>query len=144
MAADTGDCVFCAIAAHRDPARIVHEDAHTVAFFPLAPAVPGHTLVVPRAHAADLWEMDEVAVGRVMRTVLRVGSALRAVLAPQGLNIIHSSGTAATQTVFHAHVHVVPRHAGDAMGPIWPPRREGDAATLDDLAGRLTEALASP
>ncbi|KOX47057.1 HIT family hydrolase [Streptomyces sp. NRRL F-7442] len=131
-------CTFCDIVANPTRARVVHEDDHTVAFFPLTPATWGHTLVVPRAHAADLWEMADVEVQHLMRTVLAVGRTLRGVLEPPGMNVIHSAGQAASQTVFHAHVHLVPRMPGDAMGEIWPPREPPrDETELDELAQRI-------
>lgn len=139
-------CVFCAIAAGTGTARLVYEDAHTVAFFPLEPAVRGHTLVVPRAHSADLWAMDEEAAQHLFRTVLLVGNALRAVLRPDGMNVINSAGAAATQSVFHTHVHLVPRRPGDTMGPIWPPKGAGfrdDDAAAHALAARLSAAVTS-
>ncbi|MEU6577196.1 HIT family protein [Streptomyces sp. NPDC046805] len=131
-------CAFCDIVADFSRARVVHEDDQTVAFFPLTPATWGHTLVIPRAHAADLWEMDATEVQYLMRAVLEVGRTLRAVLEPAGMNVIHSVGRAASQTVFHAHVHLVPREAGDAVGDIWPPRElPQDEAALDGLARRI-------
>lgn len=140
-------CPFCEIAAGTGKARMVYEDAHTLAFFPLAPATRGHTLVVPRAHAADLWAMGEADAQRLFDTVMVVGRALHAVLGPDGMNVINSAGAAATQTVFHTHVHLVPRRPGDAMGPIWPPKgagfRDADDADADALAARLSAAVSS-
>ncbi|HLL34765.1 MAG TPA: HIT family protein [Streptomyces sp.] len=134
-------CPFCAVVADPARARVVHEDAHTLAFFPLTPATWGHTMVVPRFHSADIWEMGEEEVGHLTRSVLTVGRMLRSVLAPAGMNIINSAGRAATQTVFHTHVHLVPRHHGDPMGDFWPPREAPrDEAALDELAGRLRAA----
>ncbi|MFH0521623.1 HIT family protein [Streptomyces sp. M41] len=145
MDAGRQPCVFCEIAAGTGSARMVYEDAHTLAFFPLAPATRGHTLVVPRAHSTDLWAMDETAVQHLFRTVLVVGNALRAVLGPDGMNVINSAGEVASQSVFHTHVHLVPRQPGDAMGPIWPPkgdaRRDRDDAAKDALAARLAAEL---
>ncbi|GAB2977607.1 HIT family protein [Streptomyces pseudoechinosporeus] len=141
-------CAFCEIVAGTGKARVVYENAHTVAFFPLAPATRGHTLVVPRAHAADLWAMDDVAAQRLFHTVLLVGGALRAVLEPDGMNVINSAGAEASQSVFHTHVHLVPRSPGDAMGPIWPPEsagfRDEDDAAKDALAARLSAAIGRP
>ncbi|WP_240926333.1 HIT family protein [Streptomyces sp. JB150] len=134
-------CPFCAVVADPARARVVHEDAHTVAFFPLTPATRGHTMVVPRVHSADIWQMGEEEVGHLMDAVLTVGRLLRAVLAPEGVNIINSAGRAATQTVFHTHVHLVPRYRGDPMGDFWPPREAPrDEAALDGLAQRLRAA----
>ncbi|MEV0117018.1 HIT family protein [Streptomyces sp. NPDC050844] len=139
---DDEACAFCGIVADPSRARVVYADAHTLAFFPLTPAAKGHTLVVPRVHSADLWAMDETGVRRLMQSVLVVGRALRAALEPEGLNVINSTGGAASQTVFHTHVHLVPRWPGDAMGAIWPPKGEGppdDAAVMSELARRVID-----
>lgn len=141
-------CAFCEIVAGSGRARVVYEDAHTLAFFPLAPATRGHTLVVPKAHSTDLWAMDEADTQRLFQTVMVVGRALRAVLGPDGMNVINSAGAVATQSVFHTHVHLVPRRPGDAMGPIWPPKggrfRDEDDAASAALAARLSAAVRVP
>ncbi|MGI5195581.1 HIT family protein [Streptomyces sp. CA-288835] len=141
-------CPFCDIVDDPRKARVLYADAHTLAFFPLTPATQGHTLVVPKAHSTDLWAMDETAAQRLFRTVLLVGRALRTALEPDGMNVINSAGTAASQTVFHTHVHLVPRRPGDAMGLNWPAEGEGyqgerdeDGAESDALAARLREAI---
>ncbi|MFI5554228.1 HIT family protein [Streptomyces sp. NPDC051738] len=148
MGALEQDCVFCEIVAGTGEARVVHEDEHTLAFFPLAPATRGHTLVVPKAHTADLWVMDEAAAQRLFHTVMLVGRALREVLRPAGMNVVNSTGAVATQTVFHTHVHLVPRGPGDTMGSIWPPKGAGfryeDEAATDALATRLSAAIGPP
>lgn len=114
-------CDFCRIAnGHRDRVWLVYEDDETLAFFPDQPAVDGHVLVIPRQHYADLWEIDESHLISIIGTILRVSRAIRAALQPEGLNIIHSSGGAAGQTVRHIHFHLVPRRTGDPMGDLWP------------------------
>ncbi|MFE7425008.1 HIT family protein [Streptomyces sp. NPDC057545] len=139
-------CPFCSIAAGRGPARMIFEDDHTLVFFPLVPATLGHTLVVPRLHAPDLWAMAPTEVERLLSTALRVGAALRDHLAPEGMNLIHSAGSAASQTVFHAHVHLVPRWQGDTMGPMWPGdgAEVRDTAELDALADEMAALLFPP
>lgn len=131
-------CPFCAIIMGEGPARVVYRDDHAVAFFPLRPATFGHTLVVPRRHIPDIWELPEAAVAHLSRAALRVAAALRAAVAPDGLNIIQSSGAAATQTVPHLHVHLVPRWAADAMDPIWPAHPPSyPPQVLDNLRDKL-------
>lgn len=135
--ADTS-CPFCAIIMGEGPAWVVYRNDHAVVFFPLQPATLGHTLVVPRRHIPDIWELPEADAACLSRTVLRVAAALRAAVTPDGLNIIQSSGAAATQTVPHLHVHLVPRWAADAMGPIWlarPPSHPPQV--LDNLRAKL-------
>jgi len=116
------DCTFCGIVAGRLPSHRVLEDEHTVAFLDIAPAAPGHTLVVPRAHSRDVWTISEVAHGQVAGMVHRVAALLKAALAPDGVNVNHSTGEAAGQDAFHFHVHVVPRWHGDALRPMWEPK----------------------
>lgn len=131
-------CPFCAIIMGEGRAREIYRDDHAVAFFPLRPAALGHTLVVPRRHIPDIWELPEADAVHLTHTVLRVAAALRAAVAPGGLNIIQSSGAAATQTVPHLHIHLVPRWAADAMGPIWPAKPPSHPPqVLDNLRDKL-------
>lgn len=116
------DCPFCEIVSRDDPdAREVYRDDVTVAFFPIEPATLGHTLIIPRRHVADIWELDDELMRCLGTATLRAAHAIRRAIEPDGLNIIQSNGSAATQTVFHLHVHVLPRWAGDGIGRIWPP-----------------------
>lgn len=122
---DQGECAFCAIALGLDAsARIVYRDDNVVAFFPTEPATIGHTLVVPRTHIADVWALDGPTTRHLADVTLLLAGAVRDVLAPEGLNIIQSNGEAATQTVPHLHIHLVPRWAGDQIGPIWPDQTD--------------------
>lgn len=112
-------CIFCQIVAGRLPSYRVLEDEHAVAFLDIAPASPGHTLIVPREHVRDVWEISEAAHGHVARMVHRVAALVTAALAPDGVNIVHSTGEAAGQEVFHFHAHVVPRWHDDDLRPMW-------------------------
>jgi histidine triad (HIT) family protein len=115
------ECPFCEIVQREDPhVREVYRDAHVVAFFPTEPATLGHTLVVPREHTPDVWSLDEHLAAELGRAVVRLSAAVRRAVAPDGLNVIQSNGQAATQTVRHLHIHLVPRWHGDAIGRIWP------------------------
>ena len=127
------DCPFCEIASREDPdAREVYRDDETVAFFPTEPATLGHTLVIPRRHVADIWELGDALACRLAIITLRTAHAIRRAMQPDGLNIIQSNGAAATQTVFHLHVHVVPRWEADAIGRIWPPETNYSEDAKDD------------
>jgi histidine triad (HIT) family protein len=117
------DCIFCAIVAGASPAWRVHEDDDTVAFLDIGQATAGHTLVVPRRHAADIWSLSEEEAATVMRAVHRVAGRLRDTLRPEGLNVTQSNGAAAWQEVFHYHVHLVPRYGDDGLAPPWRPTR---------------------
>ncbi len=136
-------CIFCAIAAHQQPAEIVYEDERTMAFLDINPANPGHTLVIPKRHAANLFEIDEEDAAAVMRTAVQVARAIRAALAPDGLNLVQSNGRAGGQEIFHLHVHVIPRWVGDGLRLARPPvvRRE---RPLSEVAAEIRRALAAP
>jgi histidine triad (HIT) family protein len=115
------DCPFCAIIRREDPdVREVYRDEHVVAFFPKEPAALGHTLVVPVNHVPDIWSVDAPAASHLARVTVRLAAVMRRALNLPGLNVIQSNGEAATQTVFHLHVHLVPRWPDDEIGPIWP------------------------
>lgn len=135
------ECSFCAIIAGSEPARRVLDRPDVIAFFPIEPATIGHTLVVPRKHIEDVWSLDAGTAHVLADAVLVVARAVRRAFEPEGLNIIQSNGDAATQTVPHIHVHVVPRWKGDDMGPIWPTRRRHDEALLTRAAIKLQQAV---
>lgn len=119
------ECEFCRIIVGKESARVVFESATTLAFLPLRPAVIGHTLLIPKTHVTDFLNLDDrqLATDLAIATV-HVGQALRRALRPDGMNAITSAGEAATQTVSHLHIHLVPRRYGDAMGDIWPRTKE--------------------
>lgn len=132
-------CIFCRIVAGQAPAYRVLEDEHAVAFLDIAPATPGHTLIVPRGHARDLWDLSEQACADVARLVHRVGALLRVALAPDGLSVTHATGEAAGQDVFHFHAHVVPRWHGDDLRVMWSSR-PASPQELGEVLARVTAA----
>lgn len=141
MPTSAPDCPFCEIVQRDDPdVREVYRDKHVVAFFPTEPAVLGHTLLVPREHVPDIWALTEETARHLAEGTLRLATALRKALHPEGLNVIQSSGEAATQSVFHLHVHLVPRWEGDAIGPIWPPETHYAEGEKDDTLDRVRKA----
>jgi histidine triad (HIT) family protein len=130
------ECVFCEIVAGRVGAHRLLEDDHTVAFLNLAPARVGHALVVPRRHADGLWDLDDEEHAQVARAASRVARLLRVALAPAGVNLVHATGTAARQSVFHFHVHVVPRYRSNELQVVWEADRASDAE-LEALRQRV-------
>ena len=121
------DCIFCKIIAKQIPASIVHEDEHTLAFMDLGQVNPGHVLVAAKAHAENVYALDDMQAAAVFRTVTRVARGVRGAFTPQGLSVYQANGTAAGQTVFHFHMHLVPRYENDGMNLTWPvknPPRE--------------------
>jgi histidine triad (HIT) family protein len=114
-------CVFCAIVRGTAPSHVVHEDAQTLAVLDINPAADGHTLVVPKQHADDLFDIDAESAAAVMRTVKLVADRTAERLAPDGLTLFQANRAAGWQDVFHLHVHVVPRWDGDGLVRPWQP-----------------------
>jgi len=133
-------CVFCSIVAGRAPAHRLLEDEHTMSFLNIAPATLGHALVVPRRHAEGLWDLEDEEHAQVARAAGRVARLLRDALNPAGMNLMHATGTAAWQSVFHFHVHVVPRYRADELQLMWRATPADDA----ELAALRTRVLARP
>jgi histidine triad (HIT) family protein len=132
-------CVFCAIVAGTGPAHVIYEDDDAIAFMDINPATDGHALVVPRKHIRDLWEISEDEASRVMAATVRVGARIRKALSPDGLNVMHATGAAAFQTVFHFHLHVIPRYFNDPLRLPWVPR-PGDRTKIAEVAGKIVSA----
>ena len=130
------DCLFCKIVAGELPGEVVDSDERTVAFMDINPATPGHALVVPRAHSADLMEIADEDLEACMRAARRLAARMREVLDPAGFNVLNSCGAAAWQTVFHFHVHVVPRYEDDPLKLPWVPG-PGDQAEIARIAARV-------
>jgi histidine triad (HIT) family protein len=133
-------CIFCQIASGAAPARIVHEDERTLAFMDLFPLTRGHALVIPKVHSDSLLDADPDDAAAVMRTAQRVAQAAKQAFAPDGLNLLQTNGAVAMQTVFHLHVHVLPRYVDDGFKVSFD-RRMGTDEELDDAAATLRAAL---
>ncbi len=125
------DCVFCKIVAKAIPATVVHEDEHTLAFMDIGQVNPGHVLVALKAHAENLFALQEAQAAAVFRSAARVARAIRAAFEPEGLSVYQANGKAAGQTVFHFHVHLVPRYEGDGMALTWPVKNPPREKLLD-------------
>jgi len=137
MAADP-DCLFCKIVAGEIPATRVAEDDRTIAFMDINPATRGHVLVVPREHAIDLLAIDPEDLAAVAKTAQRVAATMPDRLGADGVNLLNSCGREAWQTVFHFHLHVIPRYAADPLRLPWTPEpgdRDEIAAAARDLEG---------
>lgn len=130
------DCIFCAIVAGDAPATIVDEDEHTVAFMDIHPWTAGHALVIPREHAKNIHEISDEQLDHVMRAAKRLAARGRDNLGADGVNLLNSTERAAWQTVFHFHVHVIPRYEDDPLQlPVRP--EEGDKDEIAQTAEKL-------
>ena len=119
------DCIFCQILAGELPAERVDEDEHTVAFMDINPWTRGHAVVIPRRHARGLFEIDDDELARVVVAGKRLAARMRERLGCDGINLINSAEPAAWQTIFHFHLHVIPRYDDDPLElPTRPQRAE--------------------
>jgi histidine triad (HIT) family protein len=130
------DCIFCAIVDGGAPSHQIYSDEHAIAFMDINPATDGHCLVIPRTHVKDLWEIDEDEASNVMRAAVRVAGMIRSALEPDGINLVQATGAVAFQTVFHYHLHLVPRTVGDRVKLPWIPE-PGDPARIEEIAALI-------
>jgi histidine triad (HIT) family protein len=130
------DCLFCGIVAGSIPSETIDSDERTVAFMDINPATPGHALVVPREHSADLMEIGEEDLTATILASQRLARRMKDVLGADGINLINACGAAAWQTVFHFHIHVVPRYEDDPLKLPWVPE-PGDSDEIASVAQRL-------
>jgi histidine triad (HIT) family protein len=130
------DCVFCGIVAGTEPAEVVAEDAQTVTFMDIQPVNPGHVLSVPRRHARDIWELSSDEAGVLMVAAQRASNRIRHALNPDGLDLFVANGEAGGQTVFHVHIHTIPRWPNDRWVDPWTPI-PGDPVEIAAVAARL-------
>ena len=128
------DCIFCRIVARQAPAYVVAEDELSMAFLDRGQATVGHTLVVPRTHASDIWEISQPDLTAVMVMAKQVAHLLDERLSPEGLNLTQSNRPAGWQDVFHFHVHVVPRWSGDGLTPPWKASKPSESELAATLA----------
>ena len=136
------DCLFCKIIAGEVPAQIVDSDEHTVAFMDINPATRGHALVVPRAHSADQMEISDADHEPTFVAARRLARRMEETLEPDGYNVLNSCRPAAWQTVFHYHLHVIPRYDDDPLKLPWIPRG-ADADEIAAIANRIRGAVSS-
>lgn len=133
------NCIFCQIVRGTIPAHRVHEDEETLVFMDIFPVADGHTLIIPRAHRENIFEITADEIGAIGRVSRRIGLAIRQAFAPEGLMVFQLNGAAAGQTVFHYHMHFMPRREGEPLA--LHTRVAGDPARLAENARRIAAAL---
>lgn len=141
---ENATCIFCRIVEGREKASFVAQGSDAFAFLDLFPINEGHTLVVPRKHAASIGEVDEIAAVAMWSLARRVAAGLRVSgLRCEAINFFLADGAAAGQEVFHSHLHVIPRWLGDGFAIKFPPHygAAAERKTLDDIAARLRKRL---
>lgn len=134
------ECIFCAIVEGKIPSAKVYEDEHVFAFMDIAPANPGHLLIIPKQHYRNIFDMPAEVGSKIMEAAVPLAAALRKALNPDGLNLFQSNEAAGFQTVFHFHLHLIPRWEGDPLRLPWKPS-EGDIAEINNIATKIQKAL---
>lgn len=134
------DCIFCKIANGEIPSATVYEDDQVRVILDLGPAAKGHALVLPKEHFKDSTEASEALLGHVMAVGAAVGEAEMRAFGADGFNLIQNNGEAAGQSVFHLHLHVIPRRAGDKAVGLWKPGTT-TPEEMQETAAAIREAL---
>jgi histidine triad (HIT) family protein len=133
------ECIFCKILDGELPGTVVDEDERTIAFMDINPATRGHALVIPRSHSRDLLDIDAEDLRAVALAAQRLAGQIKQRLGADGINLINSCGQRAWQTVFHFHLHVIPRYEGDSMVLPWTPA-PGQTAEIEAAAQEIRGA----
>lgn len=124
------DCIFCKIANGEIPSTTVYEDEEFRVIFDIAPASKGHALILPKEHYANIFDIDKDVAGRLFALATRIAKGLKKELNCEGMNIVQNNGEIAGQTVFHFHLHLIPRYTGDTVNVGWKPGE----ADMEELA----------
>lgn len=134
------DCIFCKLANGEIPTNTLYEDDIVKIIFDLGPATKGHVLVIPKEHFDDIFSMDESTAAHVFTVASRAAKALHDELGCDGMNILQNNGEIAGQTVFHFHMHIIPRYKDDAVNIKWPAGQL-DKSFADNLAQKLKDRI---
>ncbi len=130
------DCIFCKLANGDIPTNTIYEDDDFRVILDAAPAAKGHSLILPKNHADNLFELDEATAAKVLSLARTVAEKMKSTLGCDGVNLVQNNGEAAGQTVFHFHMHIIPRFTGDGVGLTWKqlsPTAEEQAALTEKL-----------
>lgn len=134
------NCIFCKIAAGEIPSYTIYEDDDFKAFMDISPASKGHTILIPKQHADNIFDLDEAVAAKLLPVASRIAKALKAELQCEGLNLLQNNGEIAGQTVFHFHMHLIPRYEGDKVVVKWvQDKYEGEP--FEKLSERIKKHL---
>ena len=134
------NCIFCKIANGEIPAATLYEDENFRVILDLGPASKGHALILPKSHAANIYELSDEMAAKAMILAKKMATAMTAALKCDGFNIVQNNGECAGQTVFHFHMHLIPRYKGDQVGIIWHPVELSDA-DKEEILLKVNEQL---
>ncbi len=137
------NCIFCSIINGDIPAAKVYEDEHVLAFLDISQVTKGHALVIPKVHQKDVFELTPEVASHLFSVVPKIAQALKKTFTPEGLNIVNNNGEIAGQTVFHYHLHLMPRYGkGDGYGAVWKDHSsQYSGEDLQKLAQKIAESF---
>lgn len=135
------DCIFCKLANGDIPTNSLYEDDVVKVIFDASPAAKGHVLILPKNHFDDIYSMDEETAAHIFKVAVKIAKAIEKSMKPDGLNIVQNNKEAAGQTVFHFHMHIIPRYKGDTVNINWKPG-EADNAEIEELKKLITANIA--
>jgi histidine triad (HIT) family protein len=136
------ECIFCKIVKRELSASIVYEDDLTLAFMDIGHVNPGHTIVALKPHIPNIYGLDDTQAASVFRTATRIAQALKKAMQPAGMTLLQANELAGLQTVFHFHIHVLPRHTNDGVAFTWPSKRPA-RDELEKYAAQIRAAIMS-
>jgi len=131
-------CIFCRIVRGETPAEVVYEDEVAMAFMDINPATPGHLLLIPKKHYRNVFDLDEEVAAHLMKVAVRLAPVVKKAMGAEGINIVNANERAAFQSVFHFHLHLVPRWFNDGLIPPWRSR-PGDPHQIKKAAMKIKE-----
>ena len=134
------DCIFCKLSNGDIPTNALYEDDVVKVIFDLNPASKGHVLILPKNHFDDIYSMDDATAAHVFQVAVKVAKAMKETLGCEGLNIVQNNGEIAGQTVFHFHMHIIPRYKGDTANIKWV-QNEVDQAVVDEIISKAKGLL---
>ena len=127
------DCIFCKLANGDIPVDAIYEDDLVKVIFDAGPASEGHVLIIPKSHADGIYDLTDEQAERIFAVAVKVSNALKKAFEPDGLNVVQNNGDIAGRTVFHFHMHLIPRYKGDGVNVGWNPKELTDDARQEML-----------
>ncbi len=134
------DCIFCKLANGDIPTNTLYEDDYVRVIFDAEPAAEGHVLILPKEHFDNIYELDDDTAGHVFKVAKKIATAMNKTLDMDGLNVVQNNGEAAGQTVFHFHMHIIPRHNDDTVNVGWE-KHKVSSERIKDITDEVRKYL---
>lgn len=136
------DCIFCKIVNREIPAAIFHETDQFIAFVDILPNNYGHSLIVPKKHSQNIYEVDEVTLAGLGNEIQQVAKAVKVATSAEGINLVMNNEAPAGQVIFHSHIHIIPRFEDDGLRH-WPQKKYPNDEAMEEMRKKLEEAISA-